>query len=102
MAKGIEEDFSGFLKKMMAAFGSLQMLDGQQLVEEGKITDSNIPINETLLSKTGEEAKDEYDYIQTRKSGSAINPDDEEKIARTERDILKDKSKGFIYGSECK
>ena len=94
----VEEDFSDFLKKMMTSFGSLQMLDKQQLVEDGKITDSDVPIDETLLSKTNKEAKDEYDYIQTRKSGETISPDEKEKIARTERDILKNKSKGFIHG----
>lgn len=98
MAKPVEEDVGDFIKKMITAFASMQTIDGQTLVDDGKIIDDNVPINETLLSNTDKDAVNEYEYIQTRKTGEAINDDEEEKVERLERDILKEKSKGFIYG----
>jgi len=95
----VEGGLQDFIKSLIGSFMSLKTIDNATLVEEGKLTDTNIAINETLLSDSKDAAIEEYKYIKARKTGDAISPKDEAKIKRLERDILKNKSKGFIYGN---
>ena len=101
MAEGIrvEEDIGDFIKKLMKSVESINSVDGEILVEEGELIDTGVPIDETRFSDSKTEAMDEYEYIKTRKTGEKISSEDKEKIKRIERDILKNKSKGFIYGN---
>ena len=96
MGVKVVENFGDFIKNLIVSFQSLNSIDGNTLVEDGQLTDTSIPIDETKLSRSDEEAVEEYKYVETRKNGENISPEDEEKITRIERDILKDKSKGFI------
>ena len=96
MGVKVVENFGDFIKNLIVSFQSLNSIDGNTLVEDGQLTDTSIPIDETKLSESDEEAVEEYKYVETRKNGEDISPEDEEKITRIERDILKDKSKGFI------
>jgi len=95
----VEENFGDFLKDLIVSIRGLESIDGNTLIEDGQLTDTSVPIDETKLSQSKEEAIEEYQYVEARKTGEDISSEDEEKIKRIERDILKDKSKGFIYGS---
>jgi hypothetical protein len=87
-----------FLEDFLGACVSLQTIDGQTLVKDGELTDKSVPIKETRLSDTYNEAIQEAKYVETRKSGEKISPEETEKIERINRDILLHKSNGFIYG----
>jgi len=95
----VESGLGDFIKKMMESVVSLDSIDGETLVEDGELTNTDIPIDETRFSDSKQEAIDEAEYIKARKTGDKISAQDEEKIERVERDILKNKSKGFVYGN---
>jgi len=95
----IEGSLPGFIKELMESFSSIESIDGSALVEDGQLTTTDILIDETLFSNSNEAAIKESEYVEARKTGEETEPEDTEKIDRLERDILKNKSKGFIYGN---
>lgn len=98
MTENTNKKLDQFLTDFFGACASLQTIDGQTLVKDGKLTDESVPINETKLSQTDEEAIQEASYIKTRKTGEEIGNEEEAKVERVIRDVLEHKSKGFMYG----
>lgn len=98
MPENSNKKLDQFLTDFLGACQSLQELDGQTLVKDGKLTDESVPINETRLSKTDNEAIREASYIETRKTGEKIGPEEKAKVERVIRDVLENKSKGFMFG----